>query len=78
MEQIAVSTDGYLTPDADSGELLIEVRGDLAGILAISLERKKPSGGEGCAQFEMVAGACLANCFKMFQVAIAPHTTKAA
>ena len=47
-----------LTPDPESGELLIEVRGDLAGILAISLERKKPSGGEGCAQFEMVAGAC--------------------
>ena len=47
-----------LTPDTDSGELRVEVRGDLAGILAISLERKKPSGGEGGSQFEMVAGAC--------------------
>ena len=36
----------------------MEVCCDLAGILAISLERKKPSGGgRGCAQFEMVAGA---------------------
>ena len=47
-----------LTPDTDSGELQIEVRGDLAGILAISLERKKPSFGEGCTKFEMVAGTC--------------------
>lgn len=47
-----------LTPDPESGELLIEVRGDLAGILGISLERKKPAGEAGCAQFEMVAGAC--------------------
>lgn len=45
-----------LTPDPESGELQIEVRGDLAGILTISLERKKPSDGEGGSQFEMVAG----------------------
>ncbi|MDP0930352.1 recombinase family protein, partial [Paracoccus onubensis] len=45
-----------LTPDPNSGELRVEVRGDLADILAISLERKKPSGGEGGAQFVMVAG----------------------
>ena len=47
-----------LTPDPASGELQIEVRGDLAGILAISLERKKPAGKAGDVQFEMVAGAC--------------------
>lgn len=51
-----------LTPDPDSGELQTEVRGDLAGILAISLERKKPSFGEGCAQFEMVAGTGFEHC----------------
>ncbi len=32
-----------LTPDTVSGELQIEVRGDLAGILTISLERKNPA-----------------------------------
>ncbi len=45
-----------LTPE--DGELKIDVRGDLAGILAISLDSKKPSRGEGGSQFEMVAGAC--------------------
>lgn len=44
-----------LTPE--HGELQIDVRGDLAGILAISLERKKPALGAGKSQFEMVAGA---------------------
>jgi site-specific DNA recombinase len=43
-----------LTPEAD--ELKIDVRGDLAGILAISLKSKRPAGGAGRSQFEMVAG----------------------
>ena len=45
-----------LTPDAESGELQIEVRGDLAGILTIALERKKPADGAAGSQVEMVAG----------------------
>ncbi len=45
-----------LTPDTASGELQIEVHGDLAGILTIALERKKPAGGAGGSQVEMVAG----------------------
>jgi len=44
-----------LTPEA--GELKIDVRGDLAGILAISLKTKTPATGTGVSQFEMVAGA---------------------
>lgn len=44
-----------LTPEGSS--LQIDVRGDLAGILAISLERKKPAGGAGKSQVKMVAGA---------------------
>lgn len=47
-----------LTPDVESGELQIEVRGDLAGILTIPLERKKPTEGAGGSQVEMVAGTC--------------------
>ena len=47
-----------LTPDPDSGELLIEVRGDLAGILTIALERKKPADVAGGVQVEMAAGTC--------------------
>ncbi len=47
-----------LTPDAESGELQIEVHGDLAGILTIALERKKPADGAGGSQVEMVAGTC--------------------
>lgn len=43
-----------LTPD--DGQLQIDVRGDLAGILAISLENKKPAGAAGKSQVEMVAG----------------------
>lgn len=43
-----------LTPEA--GELKIDVRGDLAGILAISLKTKTPATGTGVSQFEMVAG----------------------
>ena len=46
-----------LTPDVESGELQIEVRGDLAGILTIALEGKKPTEGVGGSQVEMVAGA---------------------
>ena len=45
-----------LTPDPDSGELRVEVRSDLAGILAISLERKKPAGRTGGSQLVLVAG----------------------
>jgi site-specific DNA recombinase len=43
-----------LTPD-DSG-LQIDVRGDLAGILAVSLKSKTPAAMAGGSQFEMVAG----------------------
>ena len=43
-----------LTPEA--GELKIDVRGDLAGILAVSLKTKTPATGTGVSQFEMVAG----------------------
>lgn len=45
-----------LTPDPQSGELQIEVHGDLAGILTIALERKKPAEGAGGLQSELVAG----------------------
>ena len=45
-----------LTPDRENGELQIEVHGDLAGILTIALERKKPADGAGGSQLEMVAG----------------------
>jgi site-specific DNA recombinase len=44
-----------LTPE--DGALQIDVRGDLAGILAVSLKSKRPAGGAGRSQFEMVAGA---------------------
>ncbi|PWK61250.1 DNA invertase Pin-like site-specific DNA recombinase [Aminobacter sp. AP02] len=43
-----------LTPAADAFH--IDVRGDLAGILAISLNTKKPALSAGCSQVEMVAG----------------------
>ena len=43
-----------LTPIDD--EMLIDVRGDLAGILSVSLKRKKPAAGAGQSQFELVAG----------------------
>ena len=50
----------------EGGELKIDVRGDLAGILAIALERKKPASRAGSSkaatpcgvsQFQLVAGA---------------------
>lgn len=44
-----------LTPK--DGALAIDVRGDLAGILAVSLKSKTPGAGPGGSQFEMVAGA---------------------
>ena len=44
-----------LTPQ--DGILAIDVRGDLAGILAASLKSKTPATGTGESQFEMVAGA---------------------
>ena len=43
-----------LTPDA--GELKIDVRGDLAGILAVSLKTKTPATRTGVSQVELVAG----------------------
>jgi site-specific DNA recombinase len=45
-----------LTPEA--GELKIDVRGDLAGILAISFKTKTPATRTEVSQFEMVAGTC--------------------
>ncbi|WP_283176383.1 hypothetical protein [Gemmobacter sp. 24YEA27] len=47
-----------LTPDPVSGELQIEVRGDLAGILTIALERRKPAFWAGGVQVDLVAGTC--------------------
>lgn len=44
-----------LTPE--DGHLQIDVRGDLAGILSISLERKRLARGASQSQFELVAGA---------------------
>lgn len=44
-----------LTPE--NGELQVDVRGNLVGILAISLESKRPTGGPGRSQVELVAGA---------------------
>ncbi|MBO0128008.1 MULTISPECIES: recombinase family protein [Agrobacterium] len=46
--------DIILTPE--DGELKIDVRGDLAGILGISLKVKRPAGVAGRSQVEMVAG----------------------
>ena len=43
-----------LTPE--NGELQIDVRGDLAGILAVSLKSKTPATRAGELQVEMVAG----------------------
>ncbi len=43
-----------LTPG--DGELKIDVRGDLAGILAVALKTKTPATRAGVSQFEMVAG----------------------
>ena len=43
-----------LTPE--EGELQIDVRGDLAGILAVSLKAKTPTARAGGSQVEMVAG----------------------
>ena len=43
-----------LTPE--NGELQIDVRGDLSGILAISLKSKTPATWAGESQVEMVAG----------------------
>ena len=46
--------DITLTPE--NGELQINVRGDLAGIIAVSLKSKRPAEGAGQSQVEMVAG----------------------
>ena len=43
-----------LTPE--NGEIQIDVRGNLAGILGISLKRKKPAGEAGNSQVAVVAG----------------------
>src|SRR5690606_12667757 len=39
------------------GKMEIEVQGDLAGILTISVQTKNPAGGAGSSQVKMVAGA---------------------
>ncbi|WP_205602518.1 hypothetical protein [Chelativorans alearense] len=46
--------DIVLTPV--DGKVEIDVRGDLAGILTLSAERKNPAGGAGSPQVMMVAG----------------------
>ncbi len=43
-----------LTPE--NGELQIDVRGDLSGILAVSLKSKTLAARAGASQVEMVAG----------------------
>jgi site-specific DNA recombinase len=43
-----------LTPE--NGELQIDVRGELSGILAVSLKSKTPAARAGASQVEMVAG----------------------
>jgi site-specific DNA recombinase len=43
-----------LTPEG--GEFQTDVRGDLTGILAISLKSKRPVAGAGRSQVKMVAG----------------------
>ena len=43
-----------LTPE--NGDLQIDVRGDLAGILGVSLKTKTPAARAEGSQFEMVAG----------------------
>ena len=47
--------DIILTPM--DGKIEIDVRGDLAGILTLSVQTKNPAGGRGGAQVKMVAGA---------------------
>jgi hypothetical protein len=47
---------GVLTPK--DGDLLIDVRSDLAGILAICVKTKTPATRVGESPFEMVAGTC--------------------
>jgi site-specific DNA recombinase len=47
--------DIVLTPVA--GKIEIDVRGDLAGILTLSVQRKSLAGGAGQSQVKMVAGA---------------------
>ncbi|MEA2917038.1 MAG: site-specific recombinase [Bradyrhizobium sp.] len=41
----------------EGGDLKIDVRGDLAGILAVSLKTKTPATRAGVLQFEIVAGS---------------------
>jgi site-specific DNA recombinase len=45
-----------IIPTPEDGELQIDVRGDLAGILSVSLKRNRPAGGAGRLQVELVAG----------------------
>ncbi|TPW26571.1 recombinase family protein [Martelella alba] len=47
--------DIVLTPV--DGKVEIDVRGDLAGILTLSVQTKNPAGGAGSSQVKMVAGA---------------------
>ena len=49
--------DIVLTPV--EGKVEIDVRGDLAGILTLSVQTKNPAGGAGSSQVKMVAGAGL-------------------
>ena len=42
----------------EDGRLEIEVVGDLAGILALGRNDKRPTGGAGGAQVTLVAGTC--------------------
>jgi len=45
-----------IIPTREQGELQIDVRGDLAGILAILLKSKRPAGGAVRSLVEMVTG----------------------
>ncbi|MBO6924296.1 MAG: recombinase family protein, partial [Roseicyclus sp.] len=44
-----------LTPS--DGKVEIDVQGDLAGILTLSVKKRSPAGGAGPSQVKMVAGA---------------------
>ncbi|WP_268740644.1 recombinase zinc beta ribbon domain-containing protein [Novosphingobium beihaiensis] len=58
--------DIVLTPV--DGKVEIDVRGDLAGILTLSVQTKNPAGGAGSSQVKMVAGAECHRCRTRFRL----------
>ncbi|MCT9000413.1 recombinase family protein [Chelativorans intermedius] len=59
--------DIVLTPV--DGKVEIDVRGDLAGILTLSVQTKNPAGRAGSSQVKMVAGARNVFCYNLGSVA---------